>query len=404
MEARKIGEDSLVDLMLHLKWKSEAATHTDAFQANRVNIWRDFLPPNFLKGLMGRQAGERIEVPLEAEDLVPEFNNRHLFQVKKSQFGQQSAKGKTEAPEVGRFYPKGLLKDLTDVFATNVKPFRCVQLDKDQMTVDFNHPLAGKELALSTVIGEVDTKRFERGGASIDWFEALTSGPGMQARWQNTPSQFFTEEAFRRKNEEADARFYKNPRLVQHIDDTAIEIVKDMYSGLLKDGMQVLDLMSSWQSHLPDDLTLGRLVGLGMNENELKSNPHLNETIVQDLNDNSTLPFDTGVFDAALCSLSIEYLVDPIAVFEEISRVLRPGGQFIVTFSNRWFPPKAVSIWSELHEFERMGLVLEYFLRSGKFNHLHTYSMRGLPRPRGDKYFPDLMYSDPVYAVWGQKL
>jgi SAM-dependent methyltransferase len=102
--------------------------------------------------------------------------------------------------------------------------------------------------------------------------------------------------------------------------------------------------------------------------------------------------------------LSIEYLVDPMAIFEEISRVLRPGGQFIVTFSNRWFPPKAVSIWSELHEFERMGLVLEYFLRSGRFNHLHTYSMRGLPRPHGDKYFPSLMYSDPVYAVWGQKL
>jgi len=111
-----------------------------------------------------------------------------------------------------------------------------------------------------------------------------------------------------------------------------------------------------------------------------------------------------GVFDAALCSLSVEYLVDPMAVFAEISRVLRPGGQFIVTFSNRWFPPKAVAIWSELHEFERMGLVLEYFLRSGEFSHLHTYSMRGLPRPRGDKYFPDLMYSDSVYAVWGQKL
>ena len=89
--------------------------------------------------------------------------------------------------------------------------------------------------------------------------------------------------------------------------------------------------------------------------------------------------------------------------FQRGIRVLRPDGYFIVTFSNRWFPTKAIKIWQELHEFERMGLVLEYFLRSGGFKDLQTYSMRGLPRPHDDKYFPELLYSDPVYAVWGKK-
>jgi SAM-dependent methyltransferase len=92
-----------------------------------------------------------------------------------------------------------------------------------------------------------------------------------------------------------------------------------------------------------------------------------------------------------------------LAVFEEVARVLRDEGYFIITFSNRWFPTKAIKIWKELHEFERMGMVLDYFIRSGGFKGLQTYSFRGLPRPHDDKYFPDQWYSDPVYVVWGQK-
>jgi hypothetical protein len=76
---------------------------------------------------------------------------------------------------------------------------------------------------------------------------------------------------------------------------------------------------------------------------------------------------------------------------------------FAATFSNRWFPPKAIRVWPVLHEFERMGLVLEYFLNSGKYSQLQTYSLRGLPRPANDKYAAQLPYADPVYAVWGQK-
>jgi SAM-dependent methyltransferase len=136
---------------------------------------------------------------------------------------------------------------------------------------------------------------------------------------------------------------------------------------------------------------------------EKLKNPRLSETIVQDLNLNSELSLESNSFDAVVCTVSIEYLIDPLAVFVEVSRVLRPDGYFIVAFSNRWFPTKAIKIWQELHEFERMGMILEYFLRSGGFKNLQIYSIRGLPRPHDDKYFPDLWYADPIYAVWGQK-
>jgi len=104
-----------------------------------------------------------------------------------------------------------------------------------------------------------------------------------------------------------------------------------------------------------------------------------------------------------ICTVSVEYLTDPLAVFDEVARVLRPGGVFAVTFSNRWFAPKAIRIWLELHEFERPGLVLEYFLNGGAFKDLHTLSLRGLPRPQTDKYYVQNRVADPVFGVWGSR-
>ena len=403
MEMMRIDSDSIVDMIFHLRWKSEFAMHTDGYQASRINIWRDFFPPQFLEKIMGRQAGERIELRLKDGDILPAFDEQSLVQVKRDQFEQELELNAMATPGVGRFYPKGMLKHVSGVFSANIQPCRCVEINNGNMTVDLNHPLSGKDLALSAVVGKVEPKSIERGGSSVDWMELLTNGPGMQARWQDRQSDYFSPGAFTREDETPDAMFYGKPRFVQHIDTTAVEMVKNTYGRFLEDDMKVLDLMSSWQSHLPENLNLGRVVGLGLNEIELKKNSRLTESVVQDLNLDSRLYFDSNSFDAVICSVSVEYLVDPLAVFAEVARILRSNGHFILTFSNRWFPTKAIKIWKELHEFERMGLVLEYFIRSGGFENLHTYSIRGLPRPHDDKYFPDIWYSDPIYAVWGQK-
>jgi SAM-dependent methyltransferase len=181
-------------------------------------------------------------------------------------------------------------------------------------------------------------------------------------------------------------------------------MVADLYRRFVKDGVHVLDLMSSWGSHLPKGVNPGRVSGLGMNRTELEHNPRLTDIQVHDLNAAPVLPYENESFDVAICSVSVEYLTQPLDVFADVGRVLKPGGTFVVTFSNRWFPPKVVRIWEQIHEFERVGLVMEYFLRSDAFNDLGTYSMRGLPRPRNDKYASELAQSDPVYAVWGTKL
>ena len=192
--------------------------------------------------------------------------------------------------------------------------------------------------------------------------------------------------------------------MVHHLDDTALDMVRQFYNRFMKDEMRVLDLMSSWDTHLPSNLSYKQVAGVGLNRYELDKNQILSDRIVQDLNLNPTLNFPDNHFDIAVCTVSVEYLSDPDSVFAEVARTLRPEGAFLVVFSNRWFEPKVIGIWKELHEFERMGLVLEYFYRTDALGNLQTYSVRGLKRPRHDKYYGQLPYSDPVYAVWGQKM
>ncbi len=400
---KKIDMDSLVDIIFSLRWKSDVGYHTDCYQASDVNIWRDYFPPGLLNSLLGKETGERVVVPLNGDDSVPGYDTKKLLTVKRNQFQNTPERQKSKQPQFGRFYPQGWLKDVGSIYTANIQPFRCVGVNNGNMTVDLNHPIAGKNPKLSCLIGKVEKKKVERGGTSIDWIETLTDGPGMQARWQNQATEYFTEDAFDRKDERPDDRFYDRPRFVQHIDDTAIEMVRNTYGRFLTNGMRVLDLMSSWQSHVPPNIRLESLDGLGLNSEELKRNRQLTKHIVQDININKILPYEKNTFDVVLNTVSVEYLTDPISILREVARVLRPEGHFVVTFSNRWFPHKAVKIWEELHDFERMGLVSEYFMRSGGFTGMNTYSIRGLPRPHDDKYFPDLRFSDPVFAVWGQK-
>jgi SAM-dependent methyltransferase len=346
--------------------------------------------------------GNKAELVFKPGETVA-YDPRKTFEIKPSQFDREFRPGTRIEPRTGRFYPKGILKGIANVFKENVEPFRCTGVQNDKIGVDFNHPLAEKELHLTAVIRGARNKPGDRGGSCTDWMETVTSGPGMQARWGKTPTDFFSDDPFARADEESDDRFYTSPRFVNHLDDTAIEGITDIYRKYLRPGMKVLDLMSSWKSHLPEDIKLAEVTGLGLNAAELEKNPQLSRYTVHDLNENSELPYQDESFDAVICTASVEYLIRPFDVFEDIHRVLKPGGAFVVTFSNRWFPPKAIKIWQELHEFERVGLVLEYFLRSGTYREMETYSMRGVPRPVHDKYYSEQIFSDPVFSVSGVK-
>src|SRR5437588_3534248 len=160
-----------------------------------------------------------------------------------------------------------------------------------------------------------------------------------------------------------DAIFYSVERKVVHIDPGAIEALRGTYARLIAPGSEVLDLMSSWRSHLPDGI--GKVTALGMNAAEMADNPQLDTFVVHDLNRQPTLPFDDDSFDAVVCAVSVQYMTQPIETFTEIGRILRPGGRLIVSFSNRCFPTKAVFIWMQSSDDQHRQLVRAYFEATG---------------------------------------
>ena len=162
-----------------------------------------------------------------------------------------------------------------------------------------------------------------------------------------------------------DLAFYAPARLVTHIDEAAIEALTTFYRRALPEGGRILDLMSSWVSHLPNDRLYAEVVGHGMNGQELAANPRLDRWFVQDLNRDVRLPLDDHAFDAALCCVGAQYLQQPVAVFGEVRRVLVPGAPFVVSFSNRCFPTKAVAIWRALDSAGHAALIRLYLERAG---------------------------------------
>lgn len=202
----------------------------------------------------------------------------------------------------------------------------------------------------------------------------------------------FGDGFFDRSDPTPDGGFYAQPRLVTHIDDGAIEAAGEVYQSLGIEG-RVLDLMSSWISHFASPPQ--RLVTLGRNAYELARNDAAVGGVVADLNDLPSLPFADNAFDHVVCAVSVDYLSQPLEVFDEVARVLRPGGLFCHVFSNRLFPTKAIQGWLQASEEERVGICGEYFLRSG--GGLDGSSGWGEPEASVKRNG-----NDPLYAVWAR--
>ena len=225
------------------------------------------------------------------------------------------------------------------------------------------------------------------------------------ARDANFPYKSFEPDSFIRRDESDDKEFYKRDRLVSHLDSIALATVEKIIGKLVvEENPVILDLMASWDSHLQARIRPSGVIGLGLNMNELLRNEALSERVVHDLNAYPCLPFAEAAFDVVLNSVSVDYLVKPFNIFREAGRVLKPGGLFLVIFSNRMFPEKAVKVWAESSETERVELVKLFFRESGLFEEPEAYASVGKPRPQEDKYAHLGIPSDPIYAVYSERI
>ncbi|PKB75165.1 MAG: methyltransferase type 11 [SAR202 cluster bacterium MP-SAtl-SRR3965592-G2] len=203
----------------------------------------------------------------------------------------------------------------------------------------------------------------------------------------------YPEESFQREDDSDDRLFYVNPRLVVHIDDQAIATVSRIFQSFLPEDSTVLDLMSSWRSHWPQGHPKEKLVGLGLNAQEMADNPDLDEFVVHDVNLEPALPFEDESFDGVVITVSAQYLTSPVETFREVNRILKPGGVFIVTFSNRMFPTKAVRIWRMASDQGRMDIVISYMESAGGFEEIRSGFVNSDESP------PD----DPIFSVVSNK-
>jgi len=369
-----------------LIWQSPYASHCDRLLVADSALLADGRWARAAETVRGVDGEQNISAELAAAPWLQPAG-QPIAEIPASQFRLA-----TTLPTPGRFYPRSAFSSLAQN-PRDMRPARLLSVNDGLMRVDANHPLAacGATLTFSDQADEPT-----RGVRMVELFD----GPGMQSPAQSVETTYLQPHGMRRQDAAADAVFYTQPRMTHHLDAVCRAEISALYGRFLKPGQRVLDLMSSWVSHLPATFGDPNIVGLGMNAAELNANPRLSERVVQDLNLDAELPWSAAEFDVVLCTASIEYLLAPAAVLAQVRRVLKPGGVFIVTFSDRWFPTKAIQVWSELHPFERLGMVLG-LLRDAGFSALHSETRRGLKRPEDDKYIDQRLYSDPLFSAWG---
>jgi len=221
---------------------------------------------------------------------------------------------------------------------------------------------------------------------------------GTQGDWPYVASDL------NRLDSSVDTVFYDQPRFVTHIDDGAIASLSKFYeeefSSLNKDSLDVLDLCSSWISHLPEDgINYGKVVGVGMNEGELAANKQLTDFVVQNLNENPNMSqFEDNSFDVICNVVSVDYLTKPLEIFQEMHRILRPGGVSLMSFSNRCFPTKAIAMWLQADDIGRLTIVGSYYNYSAKWQSIEALDLKE-KQPTPDRPSAAALFSNPALGM-----
>jgi len=391
-------ENNKLILELSLNWQSEYTEHSDRIIFATNNIDNLTLPENLKSISSNMPIDETVIAEFKPGSLI-EYHADRLIQLPFDAIQKLGSPGFVLQLRVGRFYPQRIIAGVLNIDQHSVQPMRVVGIDDSSFTVDLNHPLSNQALqvGIRRINPPGNGSRFPK-ITRAPLIAAFHSGIGLQKTFKQGPDFYYTD-TFKRQDSVNDAIFYQQRRMVDHIDQSASDAIRQIYQDQLYPGMRVLDLMSSWQSHLPREITELQVTGLGMNQAELSANNSLHDYIVHDLNQQPALPFSDDYFDVTLCSLSIEYLIEPLKVLKEVVRVTRPGGKILVSFSNRFFPTKAIAIWQELHPFERLGFVIDLFRRTPGLVDIKTESLQGQPRAANDIYSTQLESGDPVFVV-----
>ncbi len=401
-----IDDKQNLSVQIDIEWSDDLVHYRDRYFVLKTNFWRDFYPEQLDYQIKRAELGQTIEINYKPGALLQfEILPSNVKTIPLAKFDNYYGGPIPVEPVVGRFYPRGMLTGVEDCFKMDNRPFRVLDKTANELKVDLNHPLGLLPIKLSATITDVFDANQQNGGRCNEIAELVTiNGPGFQTLLLDKPFDLSYGMPFSRKIEDDDAVFYDSvDTTLPIVDQVSIEQLKQFYAAYLKDGQQILDLLAGSDSYLPENLKNINVTGLALKETDLQANPALNQYTIQDINKQPQLPFEDQQFDAVTCAFGIEYMIHPIEIFKEVARILKPGGNFLISFSDRFYEKKVIHLWDDLHTFERMGLVLEYFRQSGEFEQLHSESIRGLIRHEEDPFINKTVHSCPMFMLSGKR-
>jgi len=200
-------------------------------------------------------------------------------------------------------------------------------------------------------------------------------------------------------DETNDEEFYSDPKFVYHLDANFRQYLSNIYKKEITDNSTVLDLMSSWDSYLPQEKKYKKVIGHGLNKKELEKNKIFDTYWLQNFNLNQELPLENESVDCCLMVAAWQYLQYPENLTTEIVRILRNQGKFIISFSNRAFWHKAPNIWTSSTEEERIKYVRKVLIANG-FNEPRIIKKFNEPALNIFNFFS----KDPFYCLIATKV
>lgn len=350
------NNNSMGAIEFTISWENNGLAHEEWFLGRKFNPVNDVFPRDMREALEGKQAGESVTMTYEPRMCIPRHRDSLVETFDLDRLRPKTVDGHPIIPLEGRFYPQGHINGLLDVYPDTLTPFRLIELDDDTFTADRNHPLATIPVTITATIQYIEEREVGNYGSLTHWREKTCDwGPGMQAMHLDEPTTFH-HPAFFDRTDESDTEFTPPA-----MDDKARENLAAIQSRFIKPDMRVLDF------------------SLGTTRPE-------------------------GIYDAAVCVCSVEYMTRPVDILRFVAHFLAPGAPVLIAFTNRYAPDRVVRGWTELHEFERMGLALEYLRVAKLFENAGTISMRNDWREQSDPRFRETRgVSDPVYVAYGHK-
>ncbi len=350
----QFDNDAIGALEFTVSWSKDGIQHEERFLGRKFNPVNDIFPREMREALEGKTKGESVTFTYEPRMCIPRHKDKLVPTLPLDRLRPKTVQGKPIIPRVGRFYPQGHINGLTDIYPGTLTPFRLTELTESTFTADRNHPLANIPVTITAKIQHVEARDRGTYGSINHWRESTCDwGPGMQAMLDGVAPDFYLPTFFDRRDD-SDVLF--SP---PSIDCTASKNIQELHAQFTSPDMRILNLSTEAALELEGD------------------------------------------YDALSINSFIEYQTDPVGLLTKIKPHLKPGAPVLVSFTNQYDENRVIQGWTELHEFEWMGLVLDYLRQAGFTANAGTISQRNDWRDCEDPHFyVKKGVSDPVYFVY----